>query len=150
MSQTLKLLIFLLFLSLFTASVFAQSKPSKDELAVLAANAAFDKAVISGDVEAYSRVVADDFHFTGTDGEVSSKAQEIEKLKARKVKILSGNSSGVIAKIYGKTAVVTGRFDARFVDAKGTEHTFAERYTAVFVKRGSAWQMVAEQATEIR
>lgn len=150
MSQAHRLFYSLLLFSFLAVCVAAQAKPNKDEVAVLAANEAFDKAVIAGDIEAYGRVVADDFHFTGTDGAVSNKSQEIERLRSRKVKILTGNSSGVVVKMYGKTAVVTGRFDARFVDSNGKEHAFAERYTAVFVKRGSGWQMVAEQATEIR
>ena len=48
----------------------------------------------------------------------------------------------------GKTAIVTGRFKAEII-GEGKNYSFAERYTAVFVKRGGRWQLVAEQSTEI-
>jgi len=51
-------------------------------------------------------------------------------------------------KVYGKTAVVTGRFVAKG-QSKGKPFTFTERYTGVFVKRDGRWQLVAEHANEI-
>lgn len=71
-------------------------------------------------------------------------------MNARTFKFIYGKNSDVVVRVYGKAAVVTERFDAKLIDDKGKENSFAERYTAIFVKRGSVWQMAAEQSTEIK
>lgn len=133
-------------LALVASSAAAQSKAERE---VLAANAAFDSAIVARDAEAYARILADDFIFTGADGSVSDKKGEIERVRAGGLTFESGRSEDVRVKVYGNTAVVTGRFAAKGKN-NGRDFTFVERYTAVFVKRDGRWQMVAEQATEIR
>jgi len=145
----MKHLLTALVLLVVSTAAFGQNSGGKDEKAVLKANESFDKAVVDRDVDAYTRIVADDFVFTDHKGVVTNKAEEIEKLKNRKIKFVSGISSDVRVKWLGETAVVTGRFDARFKDANGKEHAFTERYTAVFTKRKGKWLMVAEHASEI-
>lgn len=127
---------------------FGQTANNKAEREVLQANEAFDAAIVSRDAAAYGRIVADEFVFTDFKGAVFNKAQEIEKLKTRKIKFVSGKSDDVRVKIYGKTAIVTGRFKAEII-GEGKNYSFAERYTAVFVKRSGRWQLAAEQSTEI-
>lgn len=139
----------LVFVLAVFASVSAAQVSGTDEQKVLKANEAFDKAVVDRDIEAYDRIVADDFVFTDFKGNVTDKKQEIEKLRSRKIKFIYGRSSEVRVKLYGSTAVVTGRFDAKLTDAQGKESMFAERYTAVFYRHKGNWRMVAEQSTEI-
>ncbi len=124
----------------------AQSRSARE---VLAANEAFDRAIVTRDADAYKRIMADDFIFTAADGKVSDKKGEIEGVRTRPLTFESGKSDDVRVRVYGNTAVVTGRFTAKGKN-DGRDITFIERYTAVFVKRGGRWQMVAEQATEIR
>jgi uncharacterized protein (TIGR02246 family) len=133
-----------------TFLVFGQKSNSlkKAESEILKINQEYDKAIISRDAEAYERILADDFIFTDYKGNVSNKRQEIEKVRTGDLKFQSGKSDDVQVKIYGKTAVVTGRFTAKG-QSKNQNFTFVERYTAVFVKRNGRWQMVAEQSTEI-
>lgn len=142
----MKLLLVVTGLMLFA---FAASAQSKAEREVLAANAAFDRAIVARDAVAYERILADDFILTGADGTVSDKKVEIAKVRSGDLTFESGKSDDVRVKVYGNTAVVTGRFTAKGKNA-GRDFTFVERYTAVFVKRNGRWQMVAEQATEIR
>lgn len=122
---------------------------SKAEREVLAANEAFDRAIVTRDADAYSKILADDFIFTGADGTISDKKGEIDRVRSGKLTFESGKSDDIRVKVYGNTAVVTGRFTAKGKN-NGNAFTFVERYTAVFVKRDGRWQMVAEQATEIR
>ena len=128
---------------------FTANAQSKAEREVLATNEAFDRAIVTKDVEAYEHILSDDFIFTGADGTVSDKEGEINRVRLGGLTFRSGQSDDVRVKIYGKTAVVTGRFTAHG-ESNGRDFTFVERYTAVFVKRSGRWQMVAEQATEIR
>lgn len=127
---------------------FGQMANNKAEREVLQANEAYDAAIVSRDVDAYQKIVADEFIFTDFKGAVFNKSQEIEKIKTRKIKFISGKSDDVRVRIYGKTAVVTGRFRAEII-GDGKNYSFAERYTAVFVKQSGHWQLIAEQSTEI-
>ena len=133
-------------LVVFAISSQAQSKAERE---VLAANDAFDRAIVTRDVEGYARIIAEDFIFTGPDGRISDKKGEIERVRTRPLTFEFGKSDDVRVKVYGNTAVITGRFTAKG-KSDSSDFTFVERYTAVFVKRGGRWQMVAEQATEIR
>lgn len=145
-----KILLILIILLSVSGLVFGQTgnQNSKAEREVAKINEDFDKAIVSRDAAAYERILADDFIFTSFDGTVTDKAQEIAKAKSGDLKFESGKSDDVRVKVYGKTAVVTGRFTAKGT-SKGKDFTFTERYTAVFVKRGGRWQMVAEHASEI-
>ena len=140
--------LFLLFAAVLLLA-FPVSAQSKSEREVLAENEAFDRAIVTRDVQEYTRILADDFIFTGADGTVSDKKGEIDRVRSGSLTFESGTSDDVRIKIYGKTAVVTGRFTAKGTN-NGRDFTFVERYTAVFLKRSGRWQMVAEQATEIR
>ena len=131
-----------------TFSQTETDKFGKTELEVLKVNEEFDKAIISRDATAYERILADDFIFTSFDGAVTNKTQELAKVKSGDLKFKSGKSDDIRVKVYGKTAVVTGKFTAEG-QSKGKDFTFLERYTAVFVKRNGRWQMVAEHASEI-
>ena len=142
----MKLLLTCIGVMLFALTASAQYEAERE---VLAANAAFDRAIVARDADAYAQILADEFIFTGADGAVSDKKGEIAKVRSGDLTFESGKSEYVRVKVYGNPAVVTGRFSAKGKN-KGRDFTFVERYTAVFVKRDGRWQMVAEQATEIR
>lgn len=138
----------IIFIGTFLVSGQESSSRRKAESEILKTNEEYDKAIISRDAAAYERILAHDFIFTDYKGNVFNKTQEIEKVRTGNLTFESGKSDDLRVKIYGKTAVVTGRFTAKG-KSKNQNFTFAERYTAVFVKRNGRWQMVAEQSTEI-
>jgi ketosteroid isomerase-like protein len=152
--RTSKLFWLALMMFLWTAAAAGQSAVkqadtySKAEREVLAANEEYDKAIVARDAAAYQRILGDDFIFTSFNGTVSNKAQELEKVKQGDLTFEAGKSDDLRVKVYGKTAVVTGRFVAKG-QSKGKPFTFTERYTGVFVKRDGRWQLVAEHANEI-
>jgi ketosteroid isomerase-like protein len=122
---------------------------SKAEVEVLRVNEDFDRAIVARDVAAYERIFANEFIFTGFDGAVTDREKEIEKVRSRNLKFEYGKSDDVRVKVFGRTAVVTGRFTARGKN-DGEVFSFVERYTAVYVKRDGQWQMVAEHASEVK
>src|SRR5688500_6569195 len=141
--------IFLTGLSVSRVNGQTESRFSRDIRDVLRVNEDFDRAIVARDVAAYERIFAEDFIFTSFDGSVSNRDQEIERVRTGNLTFEYGKSDDVRVKVYGKTAVVTGRFSARG-KRNGTPFSFVERYTGVFVKRKGRWQMVAEHATEIK
>jgi ketosteroid isomerase-like protein len=99
---------------------------------------------VRGDAAALDRLYAEEFVYTTPDGEVRDKAQQLAFTRSGDLRLESGRSDDVQVRIYGDTAVMTGRFTAkgRFRD-RGID--IRERYTAVWVRRRGAWRLVAEQ-----
>ena len=73
-----------------------------------------------------------------------NKQQQIAVLRKRELQLENAKSDDVRVLIYGKTAVMTGRFTARAM-REGKPMMISERYTAVWVRRDGLWQLVAEQ-----
>ena len=72
------------------------------------------------------------------------KKQQIAALSSGDLKLSEAKSNDVRIRIYGETAVMTGRFTAK-AESTGKREMIEERYTAVWVRRDGRWQLVAEQ-----
>ena len=128
-----------------TSLIFsATAAPSEAERELQEANQRYDEAIMRGDVAALERLFADEFIYTSPKAEVLDKKQQIAALSSGGLKLTGAKSDDVRIRIYGETAVMTGRFTARAERAGKTE-MIEERYTAVWVRRDGPWQLVAEQ-----
>ncbi len=107
-------------------------------------NAEYDQAIMRGDAAALDRIFADEFIYTNPRAEVLDKAQQLAALTSGAGKLEGAKSDDVRIRIYGETAVMTGRFTAR-AQSGGQTEMIEERYTAVWVRRDVRWQLVAEQ-----
>lgn len=108
-------------------------------------------AYLKADAAAMARIEADDFTITYPNGEVVTKAQEAERIKASKPRTdgsLELSTEGTLVRFYGDTAVLTGIFIQK-EKMKADERITRERYTDVWVKRNGRWQVVASQLTKI-
>ena len=103
-------------------------------------------ARVRNDKAAIERVVADDFIGTNSGGQVSGKAETLNSPNTTPggMKIDSMDIDDTRVRVYGNTAVVTGR---RTV--KAGDRSFSLRFTHVYVKEKGRWQMVASQVTGI-
>ncbi len=106
------------------------------------------EALGRGDLRAVERIYADDYTLTGADGEFRDKPQRLAALKLSDPKAASRNRDDIKVRVYGDTAVVTGRTLFKEL-VKGVERTEGRRFTHVFVKRQGQWQMVASQVTPV-
>ena len=97
-----------------------------------------------GDAAALERIFADEFIYTNPKAEVLDKKQQIAALSSGELKLSEAKSDDVRIRIYGETAVMTGRFTAK-AESTGKREMIEERYTAVWVRRDGRWQLVAEQ-----
>lgn len=106
------------------------------------------QAILRADTAVLDRVWADDYRLTNPGGNVMEKAGFIGALKSGGLKFETLDLSDTNVRVYGDTAVVTGRAT---VKAKGDNQDIAEqvRYISVYVKRQGQWQAVAMQATRI-
>jgi ketosteroid isomerase-like protein len=131
------------------SAALAFSQTNKSERELFKANQEYDAAIKSNDVKTLEQIFADEFVYTTPDGEVRDKAQQLAFTRSGDLKFESAQSSDVKVRVYGKTAVMTGRFDAKGT-FKGKNIDVRERYTAVWVKQNGRWQLVAEQGNFIK
>jgi ketosteroid isomerase-like protein len=118
------------------------------EQTLRAANEAYNKALVDGDVAALEKIFADEFTYTSTTGEVADRAAQLEQFRSNTLDIASGTGGDEKVQIHGRTGIVVGRFAAQGTYA-GKPFDSTERYTSVWVVRDDRWQLVAEQGTLI-
>lgn len=103
---------------------------------------------VGGDRAAFDRIVADDAVITYGNGSVGNKSQAIAEIKAPADSSYSLTGDDIQVRVYGDTAVVTGRVTekGRF---NGQNLNSQSRYTDVWVRRNGRWQVVAAQNTRL-
>jgi ketosteroid isomerase-like protein len=107
------------------------------------------RAWVEQDRETVNAILSDDWTVIDPTGRVLTKAQVMEEGFASGTrKIESGAIDDVRVRLFGETAVVTGRTIARG-SYQGASVSVRLRFTDVCVKRGDGWQVVASQATLI-
>ena len=139
---------------LSASAIHSQSSPgstapqTQAEREVLAVDRQFDEALGHNDAAALERLVADDCIFTNDVGKVFGKEYRVNVTTSHKVVFTSYSADDVRVRIYGDTAVVTER-NTTESQAREQSHSGGFRYTRVYVKQGSGWQLVAAQKTKI-
>ena len=112
------------------------------EQAVNGRVSAFLDALRKGDQAALASIYADDFTVTTDTGDVHTKAQRLEWVKANAARLSTLEFQDLKTRVYGDTAVVTGR-------ATSTGGAINSRIIQVWVKQGGTWRVVAGQNTPI-
>ena len=125
------------------------ASPAEDVAATLAKlEQDWGEAIVRHDVDFLERTEADVYTYTGPDGIVSHKADEIAGAKIALANIESFSHRDLKFQVYGDTAIVMGattlKGKAGNIDLSGDF-----RWTDVFVRKGDRWQVVASQATTI-
>lgn len=105
-------------------------------------------AVVKGDVAKLEKETADDYTFINLNGQLSGKAQTMNNLRSGNIRLTANELSDLKVRVYGDTAVVTGRSDTKGTIA-GTTPRGPVMFTRVYVKKDGRWQSVAFQQTPI-
>ena len=100
------------------------------------------QAQIGADAEALARIYADDFIGIGPSGTVRNKAQVIADFTSGNLKFESITTNDVQVRVYGNTAVETGRSTMIGQD-KGKAVPRENRFTRVWVKQQRSWRLVS-------
>ena len=110
------------------------------------------RANIDRDSNYFDRIEAEEFIFTGENGSITTKKEDLAGLKEPanpEYKLEAYDVDEVKVTLYDKTAVVTGRVSTR-AKFKGADVTKQTRFTDVFVWRDGRWQIVAGHSSRIR
>ena len=99
------------------------------------------QAQIGADTVALNRIYADDFIGVGPSGTVRTKPQVISDFTSGELKFQSITTDEVQVRIYGNTAIETGRSTMNGQD-KGKAVPRDNRFTRVWVKQQGHWRLV--------
>ena len=105
-------------------------------------------AVIKADTATLEKLTADDYILINANGQMMDKQQTMEAIKTGQIKIASNDLSDLKVRVYGNTAVVTGKSTVKGT-LSGTEVNGPILFTRVYVKKNGHWQAVAFQQTRV-
>ena len=106
------------------------------------------QAQIGADAVALNRIYADDFIGVGPSGTVRTKTQVIADFTSGDLKFQSITTEDVQVRIYGNTAVETGRSTMIGQD-KGKAVPRDNRFTRVWIKQQGRWQLVSNHYSSL-
>jgi len=102
-----------------------------------------------GDVAALERVLTPDFTLTLSNGEVSTRADEINELQSKKVHYDVFENYDMLARLYGNdTAVVVGKTRVKGT-ADGKPFDRVVQFTDTLIKRDGRWQLAAGHVSRL-
>lgn len=107
------------------------------------------EATLKNDAVVLDQLLADSWMNTNAIGTVTTKAQLMEILKTSPFTITSIENDDVKVRVYGDSAVVTGRSRSTRAARDNALVTGQVRFTRVYAKQGGRWQVVAAQSTPI-
>jgi len=103
-------------------------------------------AVVKGDVATLEKQTSDDYTLINMNGQMSDKSQMVNAFKTGQSKLTSDELSDMKVRVYGNTAVITGKADVNGT-LGGKDATGQIMFARVYVKKGGQWQSVAFQQT---
>jgi len=132
----------------FGVAVFAQTQTESVEQELIKLENESNNAWAKHDMEAYARLLADDYLCTGPDGDVITKAQDLAELESDEKIYTSIMADDFKVRVYGDAAVVSFRLTSKS-HYKGKEYSGQERFTDTWVRRDGRWQCVAVHYSRI-
>jgi uncharacterized protein (TIGR02246 family) len=108
-----------------------------------------NQAILRGDVAALARMTSDDYTFITVRGELRTKSDVLKGFASRSFHYESRQISDLKVRVYGDTAIVTGRSTQQGME-NGKDYSGAYWFTRVYVKEKGRWLTVALQTTLIQ
>ena len=151
MKRILLLVVLTLATSSFTLAQMAADKSApkgqtEQELTKLEQDRA--QATVKGDTAFLDQNTADDYTFVNPRGALRTKAQVLADFKSGEIKLEGYDLDDLQARVYGDTAVVTGRSTQKG-KAYGQDAAGQYRFTRVYVKQDGKWKAAAFQSTRV-
>lgn len=134
------------FTLLLLLPVLARAQDAAQE--VLAADAKRFAAMVRADTAELGALLAEDVTYTHSTGQVESREEFLASIASGKLDYQSIEPAEERVRIYGDTAVVTGRAGVK-LRSEGKDLALALRFTSVWVKGEKGWRMVAWQSTRL-
>ena len=117
---------------------------TEDEKQILALHEAGDQALMSADLEALSRIFADDYVQHNESGQAFTKQDVLNNFRTGAIRYPSIVSTGRTIRVLGDVAVVNGS-ELDVVETRGRRSEVRYVYLDVLLKREGKWELVASQ-----
>jgi ketosteroid isomerase-like protein len=121
---------------------------SEDEEQLLRIDREWSEAYPKCDIGALDRIIADDWVCIDGAGQLITKQQLLERIAGHPFPFDTHAFDEQRVRIFGETAVVTGRLTASGQDREGA-FRLQQRFTRVYVRRLDSWQAIATQVTAV-
>jgi ketosteroid isomerase-like protein len=145
--DSMKTATLIVLLSVLTFGLSFAQTPAQQEVLQFERDAC--KAFLDADVSALERVLMPDFTLTLSNGEVSTRADEINELQSKKVHYDVFENYDMLARLYGNdTAVVVGKTKVKGT-ADGKPFDRVVQFTDTLIKRDRRWQLAAGHVSRI-
>jgi uncharacterized protein (TIGR02246 family) len=144
----MKAVLVIALLTTATAVVLAisQSDAQRD---VLKLTAEYEDAIRRRDPSVHERLFAEDYTYTPGNGNFMNRKGHMAFTASGAASVEWLRSEDQRVRVYGDTAVVTGRWFTRGIRDGAAPLERRIRYLLVYVKREGRWQIVAEQRTGV-
>ncbi|HLK52254.1 MAG TPA: nuclear transport factor 2 family protein [Candidatus Angelobacter sp.] len=142
-------------LLILTSHLFAQGRntppgtPGEMKNDLLQIEREIGRANLDCDYKYFDRVEGEDFIFTDAAGTVSDKKQDMAGEKDCRKTDAKYDVDNSEVRLFGNTAVVTGRITIARKNKEEKLVTRRSRFTDVFVWRDGRWQLVAGHSSRI-
>src|SRR5215813_1078637 len=127
----------------------ASTAPTSAEDKIKKLEEARNQAILHGDAAALDRMTSDDYSFITLRGEMRTKSEILKGFASGSFHYESREISDLKVRVYGETAVVTGRSVQKGME-NGKDYSGDYRFTRVYVKQKGRWVTVALQTTLIQ
>jgi ketosteroid isomerase-like protein len=134
--------------ALFVLVMLGSARAQSDEEQLMKLETDRAAAVVKGDVATLEKQTSDDYTLINMNGQMSGKAQMVTAFKTGQTKLTSDELSDMKVRVYGSTAVITGKADVKGM-LGGKDATGQILFTRVYVKKNGQWQSVAFQQTRV-
>jgi ketosteroid isomerase-like protein len=108
-----------------------------------------NQAILRGDAASLERMTSDDYTFITLRGEMLKKDEIVRNFRTGAAKYQSREISDLNIRVYGNSAVVTGRAAQKGAE-NGKDYSGDYWFTRVYVNQGGRWITVALQTTLIK
>lgn len=105
-----------------------------------------NQALLKHDTATLERMTSDDYTFINQRGELRTKSEILAGFKSGTFNYDAREISDLEVRVYGDTAVVTGRAKQKGVE-NSKDYSGENRFTRVYVKQNGRWVSVALQVT---
>jgi ketosteroid isomerase-like protein len=106
-------------------------------------------ADVKADMAVVERLEAADYVFTGPNGMLTGKSDDLNDLRTGNFKADAVDLNDLKARVYGNAAVVTGKATLKNCKWRGKDISGDYRFTDVWAKVNGNWQVVASQSAAV-
>ena len=124
-----------------------RTKPNTDD-SLLSQEAALRRAQLAGDVAELDRLLDEELVFTGPDGGLYSKADDLDAHRTGMVRITRLDASDERIQRFGDVAVVSVRMEMSGT-FRGEAFSGPFRYTRIWCARPEGWRIVAGHVSAV-